>query len=119
MLNKQQLEEFKNLLLEQKEELLSQVNSNKTMISELVSEKTSDEYDYAEISSDSYNLSILNHKQIEEIQEIDLALKKIEDKTYGTCEMCDEPIGIKRLRVKPFARFCIDCRPIYEKSLKQ
>ncbi|WP_258238697.1 TraR/DksA C4-type zinc finger protein [Arcobacter sp. F2176] len=32
--------------------------------------------------------------------------------------MCDEPVGIKRLRAKPHARFCIYCRPIYEKEQK-
>ena len=46
-----------------------------------------------------------------------MALKKIENKTYGICEMCDEEIGIQRLKAKPYAVFCVHCRPIYEQSL--
>ncbi|RXJ60950.1 hypothetical protein CRV04_02595 [Candidatus Marinarcus aquaticus] len=75
--------------------------------------------DYAEISTDSHNLRLLREKQLQELTEIDIALKKIEDKTYGICEMCDEQIGIKRLKIKPHAKFCIHCRPLYEKSIKK
>ena len=42
------------------------------------------------------------------LDDIDLALKKIEDGTYGTCEVCGKPIGKERLAAIPWARFCID-----------
>jgi RNA polymerase-binding protein DksA len=42
------------------------------------------------------------------LDDIDLALKKIEDGTYGTCEVCGKPIGADRLAAIPWARFCID-----------
>jgi len=32
--------------------------------------------------------------------------------------MCEEPIGLARLEVKNFARFCITCREISEKEAK-
>ena len=38
------------------------------------------------------------------------ALKKIGDGTYGTCESCGEPIGIKRLQARPVTSFCINCK---------
>jgi len=117
MLNEKQRENFKNLLLVRKKELLMQTTSSRILIEELLSENTYDDIDYAEVSSDSYNLNILKDKQIEEIKEIDIALQKINNKTYGVCEMCDENIGVKRLKAKPHARFCVHCRPIYEKTL--
>jgi DnaK suppressor protein len=40
--------------------------------------------------------------------DIELALKKIEDGTYGVCEVCGKPIGEQRLTAIPWARFCID-----------
>ncbi len=40
---------------------------------------------------------------------IDLALKKIENGTYGICEECGEPIGEKRLEAIPWVRLCINC----------
>ena len=40
--------------------------------------------------------------------EIDAALARIEDGTYGICEVCGKPIGADRLRAIPWARLCID-----------
>ena len=118
MLKEKQIEDLKNQLLTRKKELLTQIRSSQTVIEELLSETTYDDVDYAEVSSDSYNLNILRNKQVQEIREIELALQKIDNKTYGICEMCDEKIGIKRLKAKPHARFCVDCRPVYEKKIK-
>jgi DnaK suppressor protein len=50
------------------------------------------------------------------LKEIDLALEKIEERTYGICESCDEHIPIERLKVKPFARYCIVCREEIERQ---
>jgi DnaK suppressor protein len=40
--------------------------------------------------------------------EIDAALKRIEDGTYGTCEVCGKPIPPDRLRAIPWAKLCIE-----------
>ena len=42
------------------------------------------------------------------IQKIDRALKRIDDGTYGTCEVCGKPIGEERLEARPWATLCID-----------
>jgi DnaK suppressor protein len=42
------------------------------------------------------------------IAEIDGALGRIEDGTYGTCVVCGKPIGEERLEAIPYARLCID-----------
>ena len=39
---------------------------------------------------------------------IEDALRKIDDGTFGTCEVCGKPIGEARLAAIPWARFCID-----------
>ena len=49
---------------------------------------------------------------------IEEALENIENGTYGICEMCDEPIAVGRLKAKPFAKFCTDCREIHENNNK-
>lgn len=38
------------------------------------------------------------------------ALKKIGDGTYGVCESCAEPIGVKRLQARPVTSYCINCK---------
>ena len=42
------------------------------------------------------------------LDDIDLALRKVEDGSYGVCEVCGKPIGAARLTAIPWARFCID-----------
>ena len=43
-----------------------------------------------------------------ELDEVERALAKLEDGTYGTCEVCNEPIAEARLEAMPAARFCIE-----------
>jgi RNA polymerase-binding transcription factor DksA len=43
------------------------------------------------------------------LNEIDLALSKFDEGTYGRCEVCGGPIPEVRLEAKPAARMCIDC----------
>ncbi|WP_281650843.1 TraR/DksA C4-type zinc finger protein [Helicobacter bilis] len=62
--------------------------------------------------------SMLERNQ-KEMKEISASLAKFNDGIYGICEMCEDEIGIERLQAKPHARFCINCREIYEKSEKQ
>jgi len=42
------------------------------------------------------------------LEQVERALARIEDGTYGTCERCGKPIGEDRLRARPSATLCID-----------
>lgn len=42
------------------------------------------------------------------LAEIEAALRRIDDGTYGTCETCGKPIAAERLGAIPWARLCID-----------
>jgi DnaK suppressor protein len=44
------------------------------------------------------------------VEEIDYALQRIVDKTYGYCERCFQPIPKPRLRALPYARLCVACK---------
>ncbi len=50
------------------------------------------------------------------LREIDSALEKLKEGTFGICEMCTKPIGIRRLKVMPSARLCIKCKSMEEAS---
>jgi RNA polymerase-binding transcription factor len=43
------------------------------------------------------------------IAEVDDALRRLDDATYGICERCGQPIATERLAARPFARFCMAC----------
>jgi len=112
--NAKQIEELRATLLERKEIITNSINDSRESINSLKSTECNDEFDYAEVSSDSFKEGIIANQQIQELKEIEEALKRIDKGTYGTCEMCDESIAIGRLRAKPFAKFCTPCREIYE-----
>jgi RNA polymerase-binding protein DksA len=47
-------------------------------------------------------------EQVEaELADVERALRRIDDGSYGTCEACGEPIGEDRLEAMPATRFCI------------
>lgn len=73
----------------------------------------------ADAGSDTYeqdfSLGILEGENVE-LKEIEESLERITDKTYGICEECSNHINEKRLRVIPYARFCVKCQQAMEKK---
>ena len=61
------------------------------------------------------DLSIL--EQIEgELADVEHALQRLDDGTYGTCEACGKPIPDERLEVLPATRFCLDDQALAEQE---
>ena len=114
MANTKQIEELRQVLLDRKKLIIKHIQESRQSIDSLKDADCKDEYDYAEMSSDSFKEGIIANQQLSELAEIEDALKRIEEGTYGICQMCDELIAIGRLRAKPFAKFCTPCREIYE-----
>jgi DnaK suppressor protein len=53
------------------------------------------------------------------VRQIDTALDKLEEGSFGICEECNAEIDERRLRVLPFARFCRDCQELHEEVGKE
>ncbi len=72
----------------------------------------------ADAGSDAYDrdfaLSMLSKEQ-GSLYEIDAALKRIEDGSYGMCEICEKPIRHDRLEALPFTRYTVECQAELEK----
>ena len=47
---------------------------------------------------------------------IEAALARIEDGTFGTCEVCEEEIGAERLEARPVTTLCINCKETQEED---
>jgi len=116
---KSELEYFKGILLSRKEQIEKNLSGVQEEMDELQAQELNDEGDYAAANSDSLVESAIITQQQKELEEITRALHKIESGEYGICEMCEDPIGFQRLKVKPHAVYCIDCREIVEKSNKE
>lgn len=108
---------FKQMLEERREQILKNIEGSSKEIDELhKNHDVMDEGDIASVSADNLINEEIMASQRKELQEIDEALEKIVHGIYGVCEMCEEPIGMQRLKVKPFAKYCITCRQIAEKN---
>jgi DnaK suppressor protein len=116
-MEEKELLEFKEILLERQKQILKNIDDNTKEIDGLKQAEASDDADHATISADTAIEEALNIKQQKELKEIEYALFKITNKTYGICEMCEDPIGRARLEVKPQAKYCIVCREIVEKRV--
>ncbi len=74
-----------------------------------------DEIDSASSESGLAFIGRLRERERQLIQKIDLSIRKIENGTYGTCKMCEEDIGMERLKARPVADLCIDCKSQQER----
>ena len=64
--------------------------------------------DIATVTFDREMASTLEDNSTHVLTEIDGALQRIEDGTYGLCERCGQPIGGERLEALPWATLCIE-----------
>ena len=118
MLTKSELEQFNTKLTARKIQIEKNLEDTSLELEGMRDLELNDEGDFASASAETIVDSAILEQQRTELNEIELALDKIKEGTYGTCEMCEEPIGKPRLEVKNFARFCIACREINEKEQK-
>ncbi|MEO1927825.1 MAG: RNA polymerase-binding protein DksA [Nautiliaceae bacterium] len=111
-------EMFKEMLLIRKAELEKILFNLSTEISDINKCEINDDADFAAASMDSSRDFQIYLNQKKELEEINEALKKIKEGTYGICEMCEDEIQEERLKIKPHAKYCIICREILEKEGK-
>ncbi|SEA61675.1 transcriptional regulator, TraR/DksA family [Desulfuromusa kysingii] len=111
------LEEFRTLLNQQLESLLSDVGKT---VSEMTEENPNfpDPTDRASLESDrNFELRIRDRERML-INKIRQAIERINDGTFGLCENCEEPISAERLRARPVTTLCIDCKTEQERQEK-
>lgn len=115
-MQKKELEFFTEQLLNAKAHILENVELASKELNELQRQENNDDMDYASMRSDSMIEQVVSDQQKAELKDIEHALQRIKEGTYNVCEMCSEEIGISRLKAKPYAKYCMTCRPLYEKS---
>lgn len=116
-MEKEKIEEFRQILQAQLETLLR--DAEKT-VTEMTDEKTNfpDPTDRASLESDrNFELRIRDRER-KLIMKIREALDRIEAGEFGICESCEEEIGEARLRARPVTTLCIDCKTEQERQEK-
>jgi DnaK suppressor protein len=114
-MDKQKLEYFRNLLLEQRRQATEDLRADQSTALE------SDDgvEDVGDMSAFDLNRSTaleLADRQTHLIEEIDDALQRIEGGTYGQCVRCGKPLDAERLKAVPTARYDAECQTAIEKA---
>ena len=116
-----EIKKFKATLLKKLSEILGNVTS---MESEALRRDRSDlsnmPIHMADLGTDSCeidNIIGLVDSERKILIEVNDALSRIEDGTYGICEGRGEPIPKQRLKAIPWARYCVSCATLLEKGI--
>lgn len=120
---KEELDQFRQLLLKKRHELVGDVKTMEDQALQGSSGSLSNMPSHlAEQGSEAYDQSLsldLAAADRKIIREIDDALKRIDEGTYGICELTGKPIKIDRLRELPWARYSIEAaREIERQSMR-
>lgn len=113
-MNKKDMERYRKLLLEKREDLLKIVRSKKEM--DLTEAEIGDEIDTASQTSEKELMFEQTDNEKIILDAIEAALRRIEKGKFGTCESCAQEIKEGRLKAIPWVRYCIDCQSKSEKG---
>jgi DnaK suppressor protein len=105
-------------LIETKARLLDEMDTDQKAQREGNKDEGMDAYDLASEERDREINFILSDRERAKIKEIDDALARLSDQSYGVCESCGLEIGEERLEALPFTRVCRDCQQDREREAK-
>lgn len=115
-----ELEEIRGVLLARRDELTSEHQRAMTELHELQADRTNDSSgdDQADTGSNTFEreqeLQLANGI-LERISQVEHALTRLDDGTYGQCERCGIQIPKARLEAFPAATLCVNCKQLEER----
>jgi len=117
-MNAKDLIKLKKILLAERARLLNTATSSRKADFSIQADDLADEADLTSVELTQGVIFTLREKEQRTLAEIDEALQRMEEGSYGQCEDCDEQIGLKRLEIFPTARLCITHQEEAEKKKK-
>jgi DnaK suppressor protein len=109
---------IKDMLLRMREGLVQEISRRSRATTEEAAPDIGDILDSVSMERTRELDLILTDREKRKLKQIDDALDRIEDKTYGFCEDCGVKIPKARLRVMPFAKYCVECQEKQEREEK-
>jgi DnaK suppressor protein len=110
-------EHFRELLLEERKRVAAAIQNIHDDHQGSMSDETGEDAVYdnhlADTATETYDRELdytLEENSEHVLADIDAALKRIDDGTYGTCTNCGKQIPVERLEARPYATLCIDCQ---------
>ncbi len=117
-MNGQELKKFKKILLEMRAQLTGNVSKMEDQALRASRQSATGDLSnmpihMADIGSDNFEreftLDLIQNEE-EAVRQIDEALERIEEGTYGVCDACGKRIPKDRLKAIPYARLCVQCK---------
>lgn len=106
------MQEIKSLLETKREEVLRRMHRRE----DITVERAPDPIDELEMTTERESAITLLERDFELLRQIDVALRKIEDREFGCCTLCGKEIGSRRLHAVPWATHCVTCQDELDRS---
>lgn len=113
-MRKTEREKIEKLLLEQRREIADEVVSHDGLRAGESNEEFKDPEDRSAGLGDALVDDAIAGRDVNLLEKIDLALKRLEEGTYENCAQCGEKIPLERLMAKPSASLCVSCQAAKE-----
>jgi DnaK suppressor protein len=115
----QKLQKYKKLLLEKRAQILNRSTTRFRDALSINHEDLVDESDHAAALIQQGMAMEVQQRDRQLMREIDHALAKLEDGSYGLCEETEEPIDEGRLDAQPWTRYCVEAAERREQQAKR
>jgi DnaK suppressor protein len=112
MLPEKRLQEFRQHLEAERQRLDNHI-ADLTEMLRLEDREIGSGEDDADIAARAvaYNgVMILLESEQQTLEDVEAALRAMDEGTYGSCAVCGEKIGLARLKARPYARLCVTCQ---------
>ena len=110
----ERFDKVREMLLEQKREILQKIGKRKDVT-------INQGGDFMDVATDNleHELNyIFEEREREKLLNIDNALARMKEGSYGECDECGDDIDVERLFALPFTRLCLDCKSKQERQKK-
>jgi DnaK suppressor protein len=104
-LTQDQLEKLKQILIKERNDILNELLDDENILNGTM-DYVGDSGELAFDNLDKDLVSKISTRQKETLRKIEKALKKIEEGTYGVCEIGGKPISYQRLEILPYTTVC-------------
>jgi DnaK suppressor protein len=111
------LKVYRKRLVDQKTDITKGYDKTRAQGKQVDSEVSHDPVDKAANSYTKEFLFSLSNKERDEIQMIDDAIIRIDEKRFGACVVCGDDVERKRLEAVPWAKHCLSCQEKIEAGI--
>src|SRR6266545_3726643 len=103
-------ENYKKILQKKADEIRRSMSAQKVAQMMSRQDHVADEGDLSQQSHEEWIFLNRNSLEMKLLREVQDALRRVEQGSYGVCHECEEPISAKRLDAIPWAKYCITCQ---------